>query len=131
MISPNSPLGIRIMRISSKVYQCNYAIQLSTIYDITVKTSYNVNGTHVCYCVKMQKACICMSLLHSSPFVAILLLQTYGHYPSTTCFHTLSAGHLSMPNDAENIIYLMCQESNVFIARQGMPGSFLNPNQSQ
>ena len=45
----------------------------------------------------------------------LLLLQTYGHYLSTTCFYTLSIGHLSMPNDGEDIqiiIYLMCQESN-------------------
>ena len=42
-------------------------------------------------------------LPHVFPFVAILLLQTYRHYPSTTCFHKLSFAHLSISNDAENI----------------------------
>ena len=54
-------------------------------------------------------------LLHAFPFVAILLLQTYGHYPSAACFHTLSVAHLSIPNDAENIRIIICvmrQESN-------------------
>ena len=83
-------------------------------------------------------------LLHGSPFVAILLLQSYGNYPPTTCLHTISASHLRMPNDAMNIwivIYLVRQESNdykttvwterhSFTAHQGLPGSFLNTNQS-
>ena len=54
-------------------------------------------------------------LLHVFPFVAILLLQTYYYYPSSTCFHTLSVIHLSIPNDAENIWIIICfmrQESN-------------------
>ena len=49
-------------------------------------------------------------LLHASFFVAMLLLLTYGHYSSA-----LSAGHLSMLNDEENIwiiIYLARQASN-------------------
>ena len=38
-----------------------------------------------------------------------------GHYPSITCFHTLSVAHLSIPNDAGNIQIIIClmhQESN-------------------
>ena len=61
---------------------------------------------HTCVIVYKRKTCgfACHhTLLHASPFVTILLLQTYSHFSSNSCLYTLSAGHLSFPNDAENI----------------------------
>ena len=124
---------------------------ISTHTDCMVQTSYNLNRTCVCFLVK-HKTCVLAchhTLLHAFHFVAILLLQTYSHYPSTTCFHTLSVIHLSIPNDAKNIYSdnnlshaprIKClnnwkntvlTERNNFMAHQGMPGLFLDTNQSQ
>ena len=86
------------------------------------------------------------TLLHAFPFVTKLLLQAYGHYPSTTCFHTLSVTHLDIPNDAEsnknqesnarikrlnNRKNMVLTERNSFMTYQGMPELFLDTNQSQ
>ena len=69
----------------------------------------------MCFHVKTQNACACMSphVATRVSFVAILLLQTYGHYPSSTCFHTLSVAYLNIPDNIWIIICLMRQESNV------------------
>ena len=49
-----------------------------------------------------ERVCLCVSHVATSvSFIAILLLQTYGHYPPTLCFRTLSAIHLRMLNGAE------------------------------
>ena len=64
---------------------------------------------------KMRAFAFHHTLLLAFSFVTILLLQAYGHHPSTTCFHTHSAGHLSNLNDAEIIriiIFLVRQEAN-------------------
>ena len=120
-IYPKSAIYI-LQSINSKSPESNTRAKFESPQDVnayTVQTSYNLNGTCVCFCVKMQNACACVSphvaTVHAFHFVAILLLQTYGHYPSSTCFHILSVAHLSIPNCAENIRIIICvmhQESN-------------------
>ena len=95
-----------------------------------------------CVCLHVTTCCY----IHAFPFVAILLLQTYGNYPSTTCFCTLSVAHLSILNDEENIRIIthaprikylnnrkntVLTKRNSFMVHQGMPGLFLDTNQSQ
>ena len=73
---------------------------------------------HMCVIVskcKMHAFVFHHTLLLAFSFETLLFLQTYDHHPSTTCFHNLSASHLSIPNDAEIIriiIFLVRQESN-------------------
>ena len=99
----------------------------------SIQASYSLNRTRVCYRVKCKTRVLACNhtLLHAFPLVAILLLQTYGHYPSTTCFHILSFAHLSIPNDAENIRIINLSHAPRIMAHLGIPGSFLNTNQSQ
>ena len=83
----------------------------------TVQTSYNLNGTCVCFRVKMQNACACVSphVATRVSFCSNIIITNLQPLPSSTCFHILSVANLSIPNDAENIriiISVMRQESN-------------------
>ena len=84
-------------------YTMHWNRKATTVYMCSLKYGRSqlqvLNGTRLCSCVNM---CICLShmLQHASPFVVILLLQTYGHYPLTLFFYTLSASHLRMLNGA-------------------------------
>ena len=101
--------------VAAKVKQLSYYTRLTK--DFTVKTSYNLNGTCVCFHEVTQNAYACVSPHVASrvSFCSNIIITNLRPLPSSTCFHILSVANLSILNDAENIriiISVMRQESN-------------------
>ena len=85
----------------------------------TVQTSYNLNGTCMCFRVKTQNVCACVSphIATRVFFCSNIIITKLRPLPIiySTCFHILSVANLSISNDTENIRIIICvmrQESN-------------------
>ena len=115
-----------------------------------IQTGYNLNGTRMCYRVKTQNVCACVSphiatrvsfcsniiITNLRPLSIIYMLPYLFFRPSEHSklsreYSDYNLSHVPRIKCLNNRKNTVLTKRNSFMVHQGMPGSFLNTNQSQ